>query len=268
MICARRVALDGVEMDQANSAIVIKSVEPGDGRESFGATGTAGGSGQRVTSHHRDTMDVIVKFAIKIRNSNLAGRATALEDANAWAARAESNAWLTVNYKTNRRARVRLVQAPGEGSLWDLSKEFQFTFRAYEVPYWQEVTAGATAGISSSTSGSTTVTVTGNAETVADATLTNTSSGTVNSCTVTVDGHSLSFSSLGLATGETLTIDHTDDGLLRIRIKNTSSQYRSAMAKRTAASADDLFCRTGQRSVSFSADYACSMTVSCKGRYR
>ena len=81
MICARRVALDGVELDQANSAIVIHSVETGDGKENFSAVSRAYGSGQRVTNHHRDTMDIIVRFAILIRKNNLAGRAAALEAA-------------------------------------------------------------------------------------------------------------------------------------------------------------------------------------------
>ena len=268
MICARRVALNGVELDQANSAIVIRSIETGDGRENFSATSTAGGSGQRVTSHHRDTMDVVVRFAIKIKKNNLAGRASALEDANEWAAAAENGAWLTVNYKTNRRAWMRLVQAPGEGSLWDFTKDFQFTFRAYGVPYWQEAEAGSTAELSAGTLKTGTITVGGNAETVADLTLTNESSSTVNECTVTVDGNSFNFDSLGLAAGESLVIDHRDDGLVRIRILNTSEVYRDAMSKRLPTSADDLKCRTGSRAISFTSDNSCSMTVSCKGRFR
>lgn len=268
MICARRVALDGSELDQANSAIVIQSVESGDGKENFAAISPASGSGQRVTTSHRDTMDVIVRFAIRIKKNNLAGRAEALEDANAWAARAANGAWLTVNYKTNRRAWVRLVQAPGEGSLWDFSKDFQITFRAYSVPYWQETTATGTATTASGTANSTTVSVAGNADTVADVTLTNNSNSTMNTCTVTVDGHAFSFSSLGLAAGEKLVIDHDNNGLLRIRILSTSQTYRSAMSKRSATSADDLFCRTGTITASYTAAYSCSMTVSCKGRFR
>lgn len=268
MICARRVALGGVELDQANSAIVIHSVEPGDGRENFAAVSTGSGAGQRVTSHHRDTMDIIVRFAILIRKNNLAGRASALEDANTWAARAAEGAWLTVNYKTNRRAWVKLVQAPGEGSLWDYTKDFQITFRAYDVPYWEEATASGTAELSSGTLKTGTITVGGNAETVADLTLTNESENTVNACTVTVDGHSFNFDSLGLAAGESLVIDHYNGGILRIRILNTSEEYRDAMSKRLASSADDLNCRTGSRAISFTSDYNCSMTVSCKGRFR
>lgn len=267
MICARRVALDGAELDQANSAIVIHSVETGDGKENFSAVSMASWSGQRVTNHHRDTMDIIVRFAILIRKNNLAGRAAALEAANAWAARAKDGAWLTVNYKTNRRAWVKLVQAPGEGSLWDYTKDFQVTFRAYSVPYWQEAEASSTVEIEAGTSGSGNFTVHGSADTVADVVLTNEGSGTVNNCEIIVDGNAMAFASLGLAVGESLVIDHADDGLLQIRILDTEDEYRDAFGTRTPASVDDLYCRTGWRGVSFTADYACSMTVNCKGRF-
>lgn len=267
MICARRVALDGAELDQANSAIVIHSVETGDGKENFSAVSMASGSGQRVTNHHRDTMDIIVRFAILIRKNNLAGRAAALEAANAWAARAKDGAWLTVNYKTNRRAWVKLVQAPGEGSLWDYTKDFQITFRAYSVPYWQETEASSTVTIEAAASGTGLITLQGSADTVADVTMTNEGSGTVNNCSVVVDGNEMEFESLGLAVGESLVIDHADDGLLRIRILDTNEDYRDVMDKRTPESSDDLYCRTGLRYISFTADYACSMTLECKGRF-
>lgn len=267
MICARRVALDGVELDQANSAIVISGIETGDGKNSMSAVSLAGGSGQRLTSKHRDTIDITVRFAIKIRKTSLSDRAKALEDANTWAARAINGAWLTVNYKTNRRMRVVLVQAPGEGNLWNYTNDFQIVFRAYGVPYWEEIEASSTAELSAGTLKTGTITVGGNADTVADLVLTNESESTVNTCTVTVDGNSFSFDSLGLAAGESLVVSHDDDGILKIRILETDEDYRDAMSKRLPTSADELRCRTGTRNISFTSDYSCSMTVSCKGRY-
>ena len=267
MICARRVALDGVQLDQANSAIVISGIESGEGKTSLSAVSLAGGFGQRLTGRHRDTLDITVSFAINVKKTNLSGRASALEDANEWAARAINGAWLTVNYKTNRRIWVVLAQAPGEGSLWDYTKNFQIVFRAYGVPYWEEIEASSTAELSAGTLKTGTITVSGNADTVADLVLTNESESTVNACTVTVDGHSFNFDSLGLAVGESLVISHENDGVLKIRILETDEDYRDAMSKRLPTSADDLNCRTGSRSISFTSDYSCSMTVSCKGRY-
>ena len=268
MICARRVALNSSQLDQVDNAVVIRSIETADGKENFSAVSLAGGCGQRITNHHRDTLDVIVRFAIRIKKNDLAGRAAVLEAVNSWAARAAESAWLTVNYKTNRRMRVTLVQAPGEGSLWDFNKDFQITFRAYGVPYWQETTASSTAEITTAaTSGDASMSVGGNADTVADVTLTNGSSSTVDVCSVTVDGNTMSFSDLGLAASESLVIDHTADGVLRIRILDSEEEYRSVMSKRTPASVDDLWCRKGTRFVSFEADHNCTLEASCKGRY-
>ena len=267
MICARRVALNGAQLDQADSSIVIRGVETADGKENISAVAFGGRSGQRITGKRRDTLDVVVRFAINIKKANLAGRAAALEAVNEWAARAKDGAVLTVNYKTNRQLYVILAQAPGEGNMFQYDREFSITFRAYGVPYWQETEATATASIEAGTSGDADITVAGSADTVADVVLTNESESTVDTCAVSVDGNLMSFTGLGLAAGESLVIDHAEDGTLRIRILETDESYRSAMASRDPSSADDLFCRTGTRSAGFEAAAACSMTVECKGRY-
>ena len=111
MLWSRRVALNGVQLDEVHEAIVIRSVEPADGKESIAAVPTAFGYGQRVTSKRRDTLDMVVRFAIRIKRNDMENRASVLEAVNAWAATAAEGAWLTVNYKPNRRLWVVLAQA-------------------------------------------------------------------------------------------------------------------------------------------------------------
>jgi hypothetical protein len=262
MICARRVALNNTQLDQVDNSIVIRSVEPADGKESITAVPMASGCGQRVTARRRDTMDIVVRFAIHIRRNDLAGRATALEKVNAWAAIASDGAWLTVNYKTGRRLWVVLAQAPGEGSLWDYNKEFQITFRAYAVPYWEDSTA-TTVTSDVDDYDDMTITVPGNAETVVEIALTNKSESTINALTITVDGKSMTFASLGLESNATLTLDHVQTGrqyYFRARIGTTS-----VMAKRSGV--DDFKVNPGNRIVIFSADQDAQAVVSVKGRY-
>ena len=57
-------------------------------------------------------------------------------------------------------------------------------------------------------------------------------------------------------------ISHDDRGVLSIKIGT-----RSVMAKRSDASADDLFADPGNNGFSFSAQRACRLTVSCRGRF-
>jgi len=266
MQLSRRVALGGVQLDAANSAIVIRGVETADGKESITAVGTAAGFGQRVTGARRDTMDIVVRFAIDIRKTNLSGRAAALEDANAWAARAAGGAWMTVNYRSGRRIFVRLVQAPGEGNIRDWVKEFQMTFRAYEIPYWEDAEE-STKSAESGTSGLEAFTIGGSAPAQIDITVENTGEGTINEISIAAGGKSMAFADLGLLAGETLYIDHTDSGLVRIRIKDSNNTYRSAMAKRASTADDDYLAQPGTTSFSYLADGSCTVTAGWRARY-
>jgi phage-related protein len=261
----RRVALDGVWLDEVDRRIVISGVEPGDGKESISAVDAAAGYGQRVTGSRRSTLDIVVKFKLLQRSrseGNMAERAQLLEAVNAWAA---GGGVLTVNYKPNRRLNVVLAQAPGEGSLWDYTKEFQITFRAYAVPYWEDEAESSQTIGGSSLSKSGSIQVGGSVPTQADVEIVNTSGKTINNVTVSVAGKSMTLNSLGLAGSETLVIDHKD-GLVRIRIRSGSS-YRSVMAKRTDASADDFVAEPGTKTISYSAQRACRMIVTWRNRY-
>jgi filamentous hemagglutinin family protein len=187
----------------------------------------------------------------------LTARSQLLEKVNAWA---QPGGVLTLNYKPNRRLNVVLVQAPGEGSLREYTKDYALIFRAYAVPYWEDASV-TSATIRNGTSGSTQIQIEGSAETQCDVVLENISGMTINTCSITVAGQTMTFSSLGLGGHEALVIDHVD-GLVRIRIR---SGYRSAMLYR--AGANDFKVQPGARTCAFSAQRACRMTVSWRARY-
>lgn len=259
MILKRRVALDGVQLDSVDNRVLIQTVEPQAGKMSINTNSLWGADGSRVTNIHRDSLDINVKFSINEKSYRMAQRSEVFEKVLAWAA---GGGWLTVNTKPGRKIRVILAQPPGEGDLGNRN-QYTITFRAYGVPYWQE--ADATTKTLTGSSGSSTMTVGGSARTVMEGTFTNTSGGTIDTLTISAGGSSFSFSGLGLGNGQTLTIDHPDDGQrswLRIRIGNTS-----VLAKRTAGSSDDLYVQPGSRAVSFSAGGAGTMVFSCRGRF-
>ena len=267
MKLTRRVALNGVWLDDIDGRIVISSVEPADGRENISAVDAASGFGQRVTGKRRSTLDMVVKFRILERGksaSGMQGRSEVLEAVNAWAA---NGGVLTVNYKPDRQLNVILVQAPGEGSLWDYTKEYSLTFRAYAIPYWEQETARSTTIGGGVSSASGTVQIDGSVETQADVSLLNTSGMTINTATVIVAGKSMSFTSLNMGANESLRIDHNSAGLVRIRVRSATGVYRSVMALRSTASANDFLAQPGSRAISFSAQRACRMTVSWRARF-
>lgn len=272
MILKRRVALNGVELDEVDERIVISSVEPADGIEEISPANSAAGFGQRITGYRRNSVDIVVVFRILQRGHSVDGqqaRSEVLEAVNAWAAAAapeRGGAYLTVNYKPGRRLHVVLAQAPGEGSLWDWSKDFQLTFRAYAIPYWENLTASVEGIGSGGASGSGTIQVGGSATAQADILLKNISSSTIYYAQVTIGGKTMTFNSLGLYGGDALIVDHDENGLVRIRIER-GGNYSSAMGKRSAGSADDFTVAPGSRGVSYAADYACVMEVSWRDRY-
>lgn len=262
MQMARRVALDGLHLDDADARIVISAVEPGEARENISAAETAGGFGQRIESRHRSTMDIVVRFKIMQNGRSAAGmqvRSEVLEKANAWA---RNGGLLTTNFKPGKGIRVVLAQPAAEGSLWAFDKEFQLTFRAYGIPYWED-TSKTAAEVDSEGSN---ILFRGSAEAQVDAEMENTGSGTIDEAMISIGGVVMSFDDLGLEAGEALVIDHTDDGLLRIRINNEGT-YRSAMAKRTPESADDFLIAPGLRNCYYSADGDASLALTWRNRY-
>lgn len=261
MQLAHRAALGGAQLDEIDPRIIIKGIEGGAGRETVSSVSTGRGDGTRITGKRRDTVEVAVRFSMNIRRDSLPERAAVLEAVNAWAAK---GGWLTINYKPNRRLWVDEIVTPGEGDLWKRLNEYTITFRAHAVPYWQEENAvSATTG--SGNSGSGAITVAGSAETVADAELKNLSGAVINTATVTIGGKTMAFENLGMGNGESLTIDHlitNGKNVIRIRVGG-----RSAMALRTEGSVDEFEIGPGACAFSFTAQRACRLTVSCRGRF-
>lgn len=259
MHLAHRAALNGVQLDEIDPRILIKGIEAAGGRETVSTVGLGRGDGTRITGRRRESTEVTVRFSINIRRNSLEERAAVLEAVNAWAV---GGGWLTINYKPDRQLLVDEVTTPGEGDLWKRLNEFTILFRAHAVPYWQQASAvSAVTGTGNSGSGS--LAVAGSAETVADAQLQNMSGAEINTAGITVGGNTMNFTGLGLGNNETLTVDHViADGIQVVRIRIGS---RSVMEKRTGA--DDFNVAPGACAISFTAQRACRLTVSSRGRF-
>lgn len=267
MILAHRVELNGEQLDDIDRRIIIKSVESGAGKMKITAQTLGGGVGQRVTSRQRETLDVLVKFSLDIDEDDMAERTELLEEINAWA---RDGGWLACSHKPGRRIRVACVQHPGEGDPYEWTTVYTITFRAYDVPYWQD-DAPRRVSVSGNLFHDQ-MRVDGSAETVMDFSFTNTSNSTCNTLTLRTGTAEMRFAGLGIAQGETFEIGHAEEtGLLYIRIRSTAGEYRSAMANRVSdgafQSADDLYIRPGKPTVYAGAGTAGTMVLATVGRY-
>lgn len=256
MILSRRVALGGVQLDELHERIVVKEVDVGTPQENITAVSRMGGAGQRMTSQHWTTLDVNVAFGIDVPKWNLEERRAIFNQVITWAL---TKGWLTTNQMPDKRMYVDKVIVPNGGDMWDWTNDYTLNFRAYNVPFWQdEQPAQATRYVS--TGAAMYLDVTGNVQTVVDATFRNRSGMTINNFTIITGGNTIRLTDLNLGGTQTLTISHGTDGILRIKIGNTS-----VLEKRTGA--DDLYVNPGRQLVSFTADRAGDFTASCYGRY-
>lgn len=258
-----RVALNGVQLDSVDDRIMISRVDTGDGKMNI-ATVSLPEDGSRVTAINRDSIDITVKFFIRLKKRRMEEREAVLEKVNAWAF---GGGILTTNFKSNRRIRVFMAQAAVAGDPWEWTKEYSIVFRACGVPYWQQDDPATVMRTNTST-GTLTIGVDGSAKTVTEATFKNTSGATINTFTINTGESSMSFTGLGLANGETLVIDHEDNGkkcFLRLAIQGSGGVRRSVMNKRTGS--DDLYISPGVHGVAFTAGGAGQITISCRGRF-
>lgn len=256
MILSRRVALDGVQLDEIHDAIVIRGVDQGTANESLAAVARMGGWGQRLTSQHYNTLDVTVRYAIDVPKRNMALRKEIMDAVNSWALK---KGWLTVNWMDGRQMYVDHVVIPNGGDPWNWTDDYSITFRAYSIPFWQDVDESKVRSGTTSR-GRVTLTAGGNVNTPLDVSFQNMSGMTINTFTVTTGSRSISLTSLGLGGSQTLKISHGTDGLLKMMIGSTSVYEKYS-------GADDLILVPGNNRIDFSAARAGILTASCVGRW-
>lgn len=261
-----RVALGGVQLDELDPAIVIRSIDPGTPQESVSTVNTAGIAGSRVTGARRTALDVSVTYAIGIPKKDLKERRRVFDLVQEWA---HKKGWLTVSWMTGRRVWVDRVVYPSSGSLWEWTSEFTLTFRSLNTPFWRDSKATSVAG-KTKASDTLALAVPGTERTVIGAEFENRSGKTINGFTLAVKSGStvqskITLAGMGLQAGETLVIDHPNStGVLRIRRKNGST-YTSVYDKYTGS--DDTWADPGAVTVEYTADRAGVLTVTVNGRY-
>ena len=256
MILNRRAALGTAQLDELDSRIVIRAIDPGVPKENIQAVSRMGGSGQRVTAQHWDTLDAEVTWAIDVPKKELAERRRIFDLVNAWALQ---KGWLTLSEMPDRQMYVDKVIVPGSGDLWNWTGEYTTIFRAYNVPFWQGATPVAVAN-PSITSGTIRITIPGNVESVLDITAKNISGSAISNIAFSAAGRTITLNGVNLAAGATLEISHGTDGLLRITAAGTSKYSLKT-------GADDLIVSPGAVNVGVSSGGALQVTVRCTGRY-
>ena len=258
MIFSRRVALNGNYLDELHDAIVIRSLSDGYPEETENTVNRMGGVGQRVTDQHWEQLQVSVSFAILVQKTELELRQEIFDLVKTWALQ---KGWLTFDHKPGKRMRVDKVILPAAGDLWNWTNDFVITFIARNVPFWQQESPESVT-IDTAMNVSRAVPVAGNVRTVLDMDFVNVSGMTISSLRISVQGNTIQLNGFSLGNGQTLSINHGADGLLRITCNGSSILHC-----RTEGSADDLYVDPGSRQVTINAQRSGRITLSATGRY-
>lgn len=271
MRTARNAALGGVTPDSMDARLMVLGIQPDAGKDNIQGAAHAEASGQRVVSRRREYLDVRIILGIWGRKEDRVARSLAFEHLIAWAQRARDGAWLTIDSKPGRRLWVRVQQLPAEGDQWNWTAQYTVVLRAWERPWWEELYGFDSRVTGSSCSGQ--ARVAGTEETAADVTYKNTSGSACTTLVVNIGNRRMTFSGLDIASGETFAIDHREDGMLRIRIRSTAGEWRSALAARVLVdgggvySANDLTCLPGIVPYSCSAQRSGEWKIQIRGRF-
>ena len=263
MVLSRRVALDGVWLDEIDPRILISGVRESPGTVNRTTVAMAGGMGSRVTGETRTAKRVSVMFQLQMKKGAMGERAALLEKITAWAVR---GGWLTWNAKENRRIRVRCAQEIEAGDMREWTREYTAVFEADEKPWWEMVSPNmAVSDVAAS--GGVSVLVDGSLESPIEFELHNESGMAIQTVSVSAGGNSFSLSALGMQAGESLVADHDEKGVLRLRLGSSSGGWRSVLDRLSESSSDDLIAKPGYVRVTFTAQRACQLTAKSYGRF-
>lgn len=252
------VRYNNVSIKDASGAIQVVDVSEITPKEKVTTVAAGLSHGTRLLRRIRESLTVTMTFVI--REKDLAARAAAYDRVLQWAGGA---GWLSISDRPEQMLYIDIAEFPTMGSAKGWAGEITANFTAYSRPFFESAFPAIASVTTASKSASVSILPPGNAEEcLLEAEIK--AGATCNTLTIQTGKSTISFASLGLSNGQTLTVGHTDDGLLQMKIGETS-----VMAKRTEDSSDDLLATPGQtNTVKFTSSGACTATFSTRGRWR
>lgn len=217
MVTRYGVWLDGLPLHEIDPTIFITDIQEQEPQMDVLTAARALGDGLRVSKRTRQSLSVVVRFAI--REYSTVRRKAVLQKVISWARKGR---YLSISDRPGQRLRVEMNAPPAMSSALKWTQELTLTLTAYSSPFWEDATTTKRSGNGS-------MYVPGDAPSVTvDAIITDAPE------TLTITAGETSMTLEGLTAGATVKILH-EDGVVKI-----TENDASALHKRTAASADEL----------------------------
>lgn len=227
--------LNKKSLSAIDPAIYIRDIAYDATRFATTMSDKTGRDGQRVLDRHARSTSVVI--TIEIHEQDVARRQDVCSRVQAWAMHGGK---LTTNDKRGQQLNVICDNPPVITSALKWTQTLKITFTAYEQPFWEDEYPRSVTLNGSNVTKSLYVPGIG-AMTRVTADVKNVSGGVLNALTLKAGGSTFSFAGLALASGDALTVDYDENGLLRIRVGGVSKMHC-----RTAESDDDLLIETGK----------------------
>ena len=256
-------ALNGIELHALDPAIVVRGVreEAPSWRIDTGSKGD--GVGMFMNRVEKQSRSVTITFSIFTRDP--LKRAQVIQAVNAWAA---AGGVLTTDYRDGQALAVVCTQIPSIENIKEWTAEFQVTFTAYAVPFWQSIDRTQVT-IAAATSGTATMTLKETAGGKLCAIGVNGSGATVTGLTISAGGDFIELdppSGEGIANGENVVIGFDENDIMYIRAESTGTA-RSILGYRTPESADYIPLTYGANVLAVTSSAAMSWTLFTYGRW-
>ena len=216
--------LDGLPLHEIDPTIYILDIQEDPAQVDVSTAPKAGGAGRFVVARRRQTLSVTILFAV--REYDVTRRKAIMQEIVAWA---KGGKYLSINDRPGQRLRVEVEELPTIQSALRWTQELSITITAYASPFWEnDYTDSLT------TSGTASMTVTGDADSAPVDVSVKPSGGTV---TVKADKSTITLTDVS----DNVEITHGDEGILRML-----SNGVSILSHRTPDSSDDLTVTPGR----------------------
>ena len=121
MRLTRRVRLGASHLDAVDTAVVIRSIDPGTPARDISTAERRGLFGPRITARSWGMLECRVTYAINIPKKEMARRREVFDAVNKWA---NAKGWMIIqNIDARRRMYVDEVILPDAGDLWNRNAE-------------------------------------------------------------------------------------------------------------------------------------------------
>ena len=247
--------MDGVALSSVGPFLLqqIQEEPPETEQTSYARPGM---DGQWAGPTRRTALRIVLMVAIR-ELYDLPRRAMLAEALAVWA----NGKILQTSNRPGRRLRVRCTGAPALGAVRDYTQEMRVELTAWAPPYWEDEIAERLTLTGSTGSG--TIRLPGTADAPVAVTVTVTPESALTDLSLTVGENTITLAERAVPADTPLTLDRDEEDNLRITAAGVSQ-----LRKRTAASADDLYCPPGNVEISFTANAAVELDALARGRWR